>query len=54
MEVLSVGEDFMGVRRGVRETRPKELPRGAMVHFGKRVVVEIPIPLHDDDWRVGS
>lgn len=54
MEVVGVSADHMIVRRGARETRPRELPMGAMVHYGKRVVIEVPIPLHEDDWRVGN
>lgn len=54
MQLISKGESWMSVRRGVRETRPLEMPPGALVHFGKAVVIEVPIPLYDDDWRVGQ
>lgn len=54
MQLISKGDSWMSVRRGARETRPLELPSGALVHFGKSVTIEIPIPLYDDDWRVGQ
>lgn len=52
MEVLGVDPGRLRVRRGVRETLARELPAGALIHYGARAVTEVPIPLHQDDWRI--
>jgi hypothetical protein len=38
----------------VRETAAHELPAGALIHYGASVTTEVPILLHEDDWRLGG
>ena len=54
MEVLGIDPGRIRVRRGARETAAHELPAGALVHYGASVETEVPILLHEDDWRLGG
>ncbi|MBL6719811.1 MAG: hypothetical protein ISQ08_00205 [Planctomycetes bacterium] len=54
MEVLGIDPGRVRVRRGVRETAAHELPAGALIHYGASVTTEVPILLHEDDWRLGG
>jgi len=50
MELVSVDGARLTVRRGARATRPTAHGLGAVVHFGKTLVREVPIALARDDW----
>jgi len=52
MEVLGVSGDVARVARGRRGTAPMPHEPGRTVHWGRRVVTEVPIPSHRDDWNL--
>lgn len=51
MVLVAVEGDFIKVRRGARATLPAAHADGQMVHFGQRVVTEVPIPMYAEDWN---
>lgn len=52
MELKSVSSGQMTVRRGARGSRAVAHDAGELVHWGERIVREIPIALHHDDWNM--
>jgi len=52
MQVASKAGDRVYVKRGLRGTAPVLHKSGAMVHHGETLVVEVPIALYNDDWRL--
>lgn len=52
MRLNDVSGDRAIVRRGQRGTTPRVIPEGTPVLFGSPSVIEIPIRVHDDDWRL--
>ena len=52
MQIVSVRGDRVTVRRGVRSTRAVPHASGEMVHHGRVVVYEVPIPMYSDDWNL--
>lgn len=52
MEVLAVDGDTLSVRRGARGTNAAGHERGALVHFGRPLVREIPVRMHQEDWNL--
>ncbi len=52
VEVTNVSGKRLTVARGARGTRPIEHPAGERVHFGKRSVREIAIPVYREDWNL--
>lgn len=51
MVLVGVEGDFIKVQRGARATLPSAHASGQMVHFGQRVVTEVPIPMYVEDWN---
>ncbi|MFT7678111.1 MAG: hypothetical protein ACI8QC_002097 [Planctomycetota bacterium] len=51
MVLVAVEGDFIKVQRGARATLPAAHADGEMVHFGQRVVTEVPIPMYTEDWN---
>ena len=54
MELVRVRGDQVGVRRGRRGTEAVEHSRGALVHWGEPVTLEVPVPTYRDDWNIGG
>ena len=52
MQVLSVSGPSVGVKRGQRGTKATSHKAGAMVHYGLRLVREIPIATYREDWNL--
>ena len=52
VELASVSGDLATVRRARRGTSARPLSSGASVLFGEPLVIEIAVPVHDDDWRL--
>ena len=52
MHVVSVDGKNVTVSRGERGTKIAEHPRGAMVHYGQRLVRELPIATYREDWNL--
>ena len=50
MRLIGVQGDRAEVQRGQRGTAPRPHASGALVHFGARMVTEVPIALYNDDW----
>jgi hypothetical protein len=50
MEVVSAGGDRVQVRRGARGTAPRRHAAGTMLHHGQRLVREVGIAMHREDW----
>ena len=51
-ELLRGSGDSLTVRRGVRGTSPLDHDVGTLVHWGDRIVIELPISTHSDDWNL--
>jgi hypothetical protein len=52
MELTSVDRNTVNVRRGARGSNPVAHERGAMVHFGRALVREVPVRMHQEDWNL--
>ncbi|MEM9378841.1 MAG: hypothetical protein AAGB93_02750 [Planctomycetota bacterium] len=52
LRVTAVRGDRITVRRGQRGTARRTLKEDALVLFGESVVIDVPVPLHEDDWRL--
>ena len=52
MRVSHVNGDRITVRRGTRGTGRRTLSAGAAVLFGESIILDVPIALHEDDWRL--
>lgn len=50
LRVLSVGSDRISVERGQRGTRPQAHKVGDMVHFGTRLVRDVPVRQGRSSW----
>lgn len=50
MKVESVDGGRVVVRRGERGTTPGNHAKDALVHFGMRLVSEIPVATYREDW----
>jgi len=50
MKVSSISGRWVSVRRGARGTAPAAHDNGALVHFGRTMVREVPIATHREDW----
>lgn len=50
MQVTGVTGDSLGVRRAQRGTPAAAHEAGALVHFGRPTVREVPIATHREDW----
>lgn len=54
MKIRSVRGDTVTVQRGTRSTKARLLPSGTKVLFGAAIVIDVPIVMYEDDWRVGA
>lgn len=54
MEVVRLRGDRVHVRRAKRATEAVEHARGALVHWGEPVTIEVSIPTYRDDWNIGG
>ncbi|MEM9800513.1 MAG: hypothetical protein AAGA20_09305 [Planctomycetota bacterium] len=52
MRLTGVSGDRVTVRRATRGTTARTHAAGARVLFGEVVVIDVPIALHEDDWRL--
>ena len=52
MILRSVTRDTATVRRGVRGTPGRSIAEGTPIYFGRTSVIELEVPVHDDDWRL--
>lgn len=52
LEVVKVDERTVTVRRGARGSNPVGHASGALVHFGRQVVREVPVRMHQEDWNL--
>lgn len=52
MILRSVTRDTATVRRGARGTAGRTIAEGTPIFFGPTSVVELEVPVHDDDWRL--
>ncbi|MDP6539164.1 MAG: hypothetical protein QF903_00620 [Planctomycetota bacterium] len=52
MRVTGVSGSRVSVRRGQRGSEPVPHEPGSMVHWGARVVREVPITLYREDWNL--
>lgn len=52
MQVVSTSGERLSVKRGARGTTPAPHEPGALVHHGMRVVREVPIATHQEDWNL--
>ncbi|MEE2940288.1 MAG: hypothetical protein VX460_07885 [Planctomycetota bacterium] len=52
MILRSVTRDTATVRRGARGTPGRSLVEGTPIFFGRTSVIELEVPVHDDDWRL--
>jgi hypothetical protein len=52
MLVTSVEGANVGVKRGIRGTKAETHAIGAMVHYGMRLVREVPVALYREDWNL--
>ena len=50
MLVTSVSGRWVSVKRGARGTAPAAHDNGALVHFGRTMLREVPIATHREDW----
>lgn len=50
MEIQSKSGTTASVARAMRGSRRAPHASGTLVHFGERILREVPIPLHKDDW----
>jgi prepilin-type N-terminal cleavage/methylation domain-containing protein len=50
IKVTSVSGRRLSVRRGERGTRARPHEQDAVLHYGWRVVREVDVPLHREDW----
>ena len=50
--VTAVRGDRITVRRGERGTARRTLKEDEPVLFGESIVIDVPVPLHEDDWRL--
>jgi prepilin-type N-terminal cleavage/methylation domain-containing protein len=50
MGVVSVTGDRVQVRRGLRATGARRHAAGAMLHYGQRLVREVPVATYREDW----
>jgi type II secretory pathway pseudopilin PulG len=52
MRVLSVAGSSVSVKRGVRGTKAASHAPGALLHYGLRLVREIPVATYREDWNL--
>jgi len=52
MQVLSLSGSSVAVKRGERGTKSVSHKAGAMIHYGLRLVREIPIATYREDWNL--
>jgi hypothetical protein len=52
MRVNSVDGKTVGVKRGERGTKAETHAAGAMVHYGMRLVREVPVAQYREDWNL--
>jgi hypothetical protein len=52
MRVLSIDGRSVSVKRGERGTKIVGHARGAMVHYGLRLVREVPVATYREDWNL--
>jgi len=52
MRINSFDGRNVSVHRGQRGTKTAEHKRGAMVHYGQRLVREIPIATYREEWNL--
>ncbi|MFT5050819.1 MAG: type II secretory pathway pseudopilin PulG [Chlamydiales bacterium] len=52
MRIVGVTGDRVKVVRAVRGSEPRPHGSGATVHHGVRVIAEVPIDLHQDEWNL--
>ncbi|MFN0243878.1 MAG: type II secretion system protein J [Planctomycetota bacterium] len=52
MKVTSIDGKHVAVTRAQRGTLAKSHARGALVHFGERLVREVPIAMYKEDWNL--
>ena len=52
MRVLSFDGKNVSVARGQRGTKTAEHKRGAMIHYGQRLVREIPVATYREEWNL--
>ena len=50
MELVSVSGELATVRRGARGTAPAQHEAGALVHYGRTSVREVPVGTFREDW----
>lgn len=54
MKVRSIRGDTVTVQRGTRSTKARLIPSGTKVLLGAAVVIDLPVVMYEDDWRVGA
>ncbi len=54
MKIRSVRGDTVTVQRGTRSTKARLIASGTKVLVGSPVIIDLPIVMYEDDWRVGS
>jgi hypothetical protein len=52
LRIESVSGDGFMARRGQRGTLRRRLAAGSLVQYGEALIVEVPVPLHRDDWTL--
>jgi hypothetical protein len=52
MQVTSVSGRWVSVKRGARGTTPAAHENGAVLHYGRTMVREVPIATHREDWNL--
>lgn len=52
VQVTQVFGDRISVKRGQRGTPARTLPADSAVLSGTTVYLDVPVPLHEDDWRL--
>lgn len=52
MRVLSCDGRNVSVKRGERGTKMAEHKRGAMVHYGQRLVRDVPVATYREEWNL--
>ncbi|QDV06468.1 hypothetical protein Poly30_19780 [Planctomycetes bacterium Poly30] len=54
MKITSIQGDSVTVRRGTRSTKARVHASGEKVMLGYPVILDLPIVMYEDDWRVGQ
>ncbi len=54
MKVTAVRRDTVTVQRGTRATAARFHGPGVKLQFGSPMILDLPVVMYEDDWRVGS